>query len=245
VDAAAGAAGAADSGDGAVGSDVADAAPEAIKPDGAQGLTYTFDTSVQGWAFQPFGSTPVGNPASPNNLAVLSTMTWDSADDAENRTTSGSLQGTVPFRADGDRIDFEAFSAPWAKYDWTGYTISAKVKLVSGGRVSPGCPLRAWLYVSAIPNYATTLSAAVDLSTGSWVTLTYDMADAGVDVTLIQQLGIQVTTGAACTADAGTPDGATDAPADAISDGGDAADVAPPTATTAIILIDDVIVSVK
>jgi hypothetical protein len=48
---------------------------------------------------------------------------------------------------------------------------------------------------------------------------------------MIQEMGIQVTTGAACagTADARTPDGGTDGP----------------TATTAVILVDDVIVSVK
>jgi hypothetical protein len=225
MDAAAGTTAVSGAGDSAVGNDVADAAREAVKPDGAQGVAYTFDTSVQGWAFAPIGSTPIGLPSSPKNLAVRSTMAWDSADDADDKTTSGSLQGTVPFEADGDRIDFQAFSSPTPKYDWAGYVISAKVKLVSGGRTTSGCPLHAWLYVTAPPNFGKTISSMVDLSTGSWVTVTYDMADAGVDVTQIQEMGVVVTTGAACGADAGTADGG--------------------AATTAVVLIDDVLVSVK
>jgi hypothetical protein len=279
-------------GDGSTGSDVADAPVEMVKPDGAQGVMYLFDTTVQGWHFTPYGSTPDGMPTAANNLAKTSVLVWDATNDADNAATSGSIKGTVPFTAAGDRIDFQAFTFATGMYDWTGYTISAKVKVVSGGNLG-NCPLQAWLYISALPGYNTKFPAAVTLSKGNWVTLTFDMGDAtnlGVDVSQIQQMGIQITTGTdlVCAApDAGATDGATDATGDAadasvsdgatdsassdaadggVSDAGtdsassDAADggvsdaaatdasdaaVVVPTASTAVILIDKVTVTVK
>src|SRR5262245_48756559 len=59
MDAAAGAPVDADAGGGDAGRDIVDAAREPMKPDGAQGLTYTFDANTQGWAFAPLGSTPI------------------------------------------------------------------------------------------------------------------------------------------------------------------------------------------
>jgi hypothetical protein len=264
--------------DGGTGSDAMDAVPEAVKPDGGQGVTYMFPTDGQAWAYTPYGSTG-GAPPSANNLATLSApIGWDATNDADGVATSGSLKGTVKFTAAGDRIDFQAFTSATPKYDWTGYTISAKVKLVSGGNINATCPLTAWLYVSQAPDYMTRASPVVNLSTGNWVTITYDVATATIDITKINQMGVQITTGLNCpavpdggtdaageagasdgaasdAADAGVSEGGTDASASdaadggvtdaASSDGGDGAVVAPPTATTAVILIDNVIVSVK
>ena len=299
-------AGAGTSGGGAGGMDAAagsdgggqmDAPPDLppVKPDGSMGISDTFDTTIEAWYFTKYGSTPDAN--APNNLALISTgPVWDGTDDADGKTTSGSLKGTVPFTAAGDRIDFQAFSVAPGMYDWTGYTVSAKVKLVSGGNIAPGCPLTAWLYVSGpAPGYMSPTEAPVNLTTGSWVTLTFNMTDAaagGADITHISQMGIQITTGATCVGTA--PDGGTDGSVDmsisdgasesseggttpdggvseagtdggsssadggvseggsseggtpdgGVSDGGDGPPVAP-TATTAVILIDDVIVSVS
>jgi hypothetical protein len=124
----------------------------------------------------------------------------------------------VPFTANGDRIDIQAFSTGSTGTDWTGYIISAQVKLVSGGNIDPSCPLSAWLYVSQAPDYSTSLGPTTNLVTGSFVTLTYDMATAGVNIANINQMGIQITTGN-CVSDAAT------------------------TATTAVIRIDNVTVS--
>jgi hypothetical protein len=279
---------------GAAGSDAATSdAPEEVappaQPDPTQAVSWKFDTAAQQtWHFTKYGSTPDANAA--NNLALISTIAWDGTNDADNMTTSGSLKGTVPFTAAGDRIDFQAFSVAAGMYNWLGYTVSAKVKLVSGGNIAAGCPLSAWLYLSGpSPDYMTPLVGPTDLSTGNWVTLTYDTTNAGIDLAHISQLGIQITTGSACTppapdggvdaaADGGTDavvaDGGTDASAsdggtdagsdggasdavatadaasDSVADGGvadagDAAVVVPPTATTAVILIDNVIVKLK
>jgi hypothetical protein len=266
-------------------------------PDGSMGLMYTFDTTIEGWHTSIYGSTPNQMPNAANNLGATSSLAFDASDDADGKTTSGSLKGTVPFKYSGDRVDFQAFSQATAKYDWTGYVVSAKVKLVSGGNIGY-CPLEAWLYVSTAPNYATATSTPTPLAEGSWVTVTFDMADAAsgatggtaVDTTMINQMGIQITTGTATNCPppdggAGT-DGGLDAMIDAMSEGGvvadagssdggandaaasdagssdggstdagagdggsstDASSDAPPaaTATTAVILVDDVFVTVK
>jgi hypothetical protein len=244
------------------------------------GVSYKFDVSgnLLGWRYAPYGSTtttqgPTDPRSDPNNLANLcSPLVWDSDDANGAVDASGSLRETVPFRANGDRIDAQAFSTGNTVRDWTGYIITAKVKLVSGGNIAPNCPLQAWLYVSTAPAYDTRISPTVNLVTGDWVTITYDMAFAGLDTTQINQMGIQITTGTCIPllhhAD-GSPDddamtssdGSTDATSseagdDAGSDAsvGDAGDESsdasvdtfvPPTATTAVILIDDVVVSVK
>jgi hypothetical protein len=251
----------------------AEAAPPP-KPDGAAGVRYTFDTNtLAGWHYTAYGSTPAGTPNPPgdtNNLANRSApLAWDGANDADNRIdASGSLRGSTPFTSAGERIDIQAFStgnATVGQRDWTGYIINAQVKLVSGGNFRADCPLQAHLYVSSAPSYTTTGSPVVSLITGQWVTLTYDMANAGLDTTLINQMGIQIETGGDCPFDAGAPaDAATsDVSADAgtpdvsvtadasdestVTDGGtpDVAPPPPPQATTAVYLIDNVIVSVK
>jgi hypothetical protein len=216
--------------------------------------SWLFDTTVEGWHFTKYGSTPDANAA--NNLANISTLAWDGTNDADNKTTSGSLKGTVPFTAFGDRIDFQAFTFATGMYNWSASKISAKVKLVSGGNINAGCPLTAWLYVSQAPDYNTTYPAAVNLSKGDWVTLTYDVSTAALNTAAISQMGIQITTGASCSAAA--PDAGSDAAADAGPSDGGVADAgtdggadagadagAPATATTAVILVDDVIVSLK
>jgi hypothetical protein len=231
-----------------------DTAMPDLRPDGTMAKSWKFDMNTEGWVFTPYGSTPNGMPNAANNLAKLSTLGFDMGNDAANSATSGSLKGVVPFTTSGERIDFQAFSQATAKYDWNGYTASAKVKLVSGGNIAPGCPLHAWLYVSQAPDYMTPTGPPVALQTGAWVTLTFDLSTAPLNRAAINQLGIQVETGAAC-GGGGLGDGGADAAdgsvdADLLADAGldgavDAVVVVPPTATTATILIDDVIVSVK
>jgi hypothetical protein len=187
------------------------------KPDGSQGVSYNFDASgnVLGWHYAPYGSTTITPPPPPNtppndpgNLSVRASAVgpigW-TADDAENRVdASGSLKSLVPFVTNNERMDMQAFSSPTALYDWTGYVVTAKVKLVSSG-VSSVCPaFTAWLYVSSAPTYATSLSVPVALVPDTWVTLTYDMATAAVDVTQISQMGVQLSNGP-CDFEAGVP----------------------------------------
>jgi hypothetical protein len=235
-----------------------DTAQPDLRPDGSMSKSWTFDMNTDGWVFSRYGSTPNGMPDSADNLAKTSVLAWDMGNDADNKATSGSIKGTVPFKAVGDRIDFQAFSQATGKYDWTGYQVSAKVKLVSGGNIAPNCPLYAYLYVSQADNYDTRTSPKVALQTGAWSTVTFDLATATINIKAINQLGIQIDTGAACGGGGGGVDGgaidggdggssdAADASTDLLVDAlGDAVVVVPPTATTAVILIDNVIVSVK
>jgi hypothetical protein len=209
--------GAADAGDGGV-----DAGP-------SQAVSYTFDTTTQNWKFTPYGSTNPMAPNDPNNLARTSTLVWSAADDADGKSTSGVLKGTVGFQHDGDQIDFQAFSIGAGMYDWTGMSLTAKVKVASGGNLRQNCPLTAVFYISDSNNYNTRISSPINLVVGQWVTVTWTAADAttaGVNVASVSQMGLQINTGAAsaCTGpfvDAGT-DAPADAPADHPADGGTA-----------------------
>jgi len=252
-----------DSGGGADGGDAAEVAPP--RPDGSAGVQYRFDTDLQGWHYTAYGSTPpnANPPGDPNNLANRSApLVWDSTNDADNRIdASGSARASVPFAFANERIDVQAFATGTdvtLARNWTGYMITASVKLLSGGNLRSDCPLQAWLYVSSTNNFDTRLSPTVNLVTGSWVTITYDLSvplNAGFLLSSVNQMGIQVTTGADCPVDAGAPEAgpvsdaaASDASADG-GDGGDGAvvDAAPPPvpqATTAVFVVDNVIVSV-
>jgi hypothetical protein len=219
------------SGDGGVdgsaddGSDAATVAPNV-------GVSYTFDTTALGWKFSPYGSMSLGSLSTDaNNPALISTLAWSGTDDADGHSNSGVLKGTVQYKYQGDRIDFQAFTNPTALYNWTGYVVSAKVKLVSGGNLAYGCPIEADIYISDSNAYNTKLSALVNLVQGSWVTVTFDAADAlalGVDITKVNQMGLQIDTGPACV---GTtpPDAGTDTPT---TDGGTSTDAPVDVATS-------------
>jgi hypothetical protein len=188
---------------------------------------YTFKTTTEGWKLAPYGSSPTFMPSG-DNYATTGMLVWGS-DDADGVSTSGSLKGTIPFQHDMDQIDFQAFSNGAGMYDWTGYIIHAKVKLASGGNLKYGCPLSAVLYVSDNNNYTTRLSGPVNLVAGQWVTVTYDMADATLNVAGISQMGLQINTGPFCQGttppDAGPDTGTgTDAAADVPVDTGTTTD---------------------
>ncbi len=218
------------SSDGAVSSDGGDAATDAPVGPPSIGVSYTFDTTALGWKFSPYGSVSLGSSATDtNNPALISTLAWSGTDDADGHSNSGVLKGTVQYKYLGDRIDFQAFTNPMAQYNWTGFVATAKVKLVSGGNLAYGCPLEAVIYVSdADGSYNTKVSADVNLVQGSWVTITFDLADAaaqGLDIAKANQLGLQIDTGPACV---GTtpPDAGTDVGSDGgttETGGGDAA----------------------
>src|SRR5205809_313499 len=149
---------------------------------GASTATSTTSTATTTTTTTTTTSGGGGAPGDPNNLANRSVpLAWDGANDADNRIdASGSLRGSTPFAFAGERIDIQAFSTGTNVRDWTGYVISAQVKLVSGGNFRADCPLQAHLYVSTAPSYDTRVAAFTSLVTGQWVTLTYDMADPGL-----------------------------------------------------------------
>jgi hypothetical protein len=217
------------SSDGAVsegGVDAGDAASDVPTGPLAVGVSYTFDTSalgLDGWHYTGYGSTPTTDPNGAENLATTSTLVWSGTDDADGKSTSGVIKGTVQFKYLGDQIDFQAFSQATGKYDWTGFVITAKVKLVSGGNLAYGCPLSASIYVSDSNGYTTRNSATVNSVTGGWVTVTYDLADAttaGIQISSITQMGLQINTGTDPCVGTTPPDASADGPADGPADGG-------------------------
>ena len=187
---------------------------------GATGVSYAFDSDLEGWHYTPYGSTPnIGflDPGTSPRLKLsdpsVSQLEFDSTNDADGRVdASGALKLTVGFFAANDQIDVQAFTAnpndatQWKV--WRGFRATARVKFVSGGNLNPACPLRMTMYISTGIAYATVLSPPVNLTAGSdWATLTFDFdtiapGETGVDVTQVNQLGIQANTGV-CTANPG------------------------------------------
>jgi hypothetical protein len=221
--------------DGGADGGTADAGTAGSSGIAASGVSYTFDTGVGTWHFTPYGSTNPAAPNDPTNLAKTSTLSWSSTDDADGKTTSGSLKGNVLFQHDGDQIDFQAFSVMAGMFDWSaGYTVTAKVRQVSGGNLRQNCPLSAVLYVSEATDYNTTLGPPVNLVPGQWTTVTYDISTSFINKAAISQLGLQINTGAAsaCTGPLINNDAGTDSAADAPVDGGSTADAPADTATT-------------
>jgi len=180
---------------------------------GATGVSYTFDSDIDGWHYTPYGSTPnIGflDPGTSGRLKLsdpsVSQLEFDSTNDADGRVdASGALKLTVGFYAANDQIDVQAFTAnpndatQWKV--WRGFRATARVKFVSGGNLNPACPLRMTIYISTGISYATVLSPPVNLTAGSdWATLTFDFdtiapGETGLDVTQVNQLGIQANTG--------------------------------------------------
>lgn len=205
--------------------DAADAAP--IR----RSVHYTFDLDTQGWiigAYDPSGIRPmemlVFNPA-----------------DADGNASSGSLELRAPLNLPNpasvpdNQADAQAFSIPMgaAAMNWAGFQASAKIELVSSGTPDPGCPLRAYLYVTDSSGFSFAAGAPIDLRSGAgFLSMTLDLAAVPVDVdpTQINQFGIQVIEPASCVGDGA-------APADDAS--GDAA------GARVVLLIDDVFVDAK
>src|SRR5262249_39584735 len=120
---------------------------------GATGVSYTFDSDMEGRHYTPYGSTPnIGfgdqgtSPRRKLSDPSVSQLEFDSTNDADGRTdASGALKLTVGFYAANDQIDVQAFSAnpndatQWKV--WRGFRATARVKFVSGGNLNPACPL--------------------------------------------------------------------------------------------------------
>ena len=180
---------------------------------GPSGVSYTFDSDVEGWHYTPYGSTPnIGfadqgtSPRLKLSDPSVSQYEFDSTNDADGRVdASGALKLTVGFYGANDQIDVQAFSAnpndatQWKV--WGGFRATARVKFVSGGNLDPACPLRMTIYISTGSGYVTVLSPPVNLTAGSdWATLTFDFdtiapGPTGFDITQVNQLGIQANTG--------------------------------------------------
>jgi hypothetical protein len=102
----------------------------------------------------------------------------------------GSLKNVVPFT---DANQYYEVDVPFAPEDYTGLSVTAKVKLVSGGKPDAACPARATLYVIGANTGGPKNGAGVALPEGQWVDASLTLADeAGVDT--IDRLGVNLNT---------------------------------------------------
>ncbi|HEX3849976.1 MAG TPA: hypothetical protein VHW01_03365 [Polyangiaceae bacterium] len=99
----------------------------------------------------------------------------------------GSLKNTVPFTTDSQY--YEA-SVLFAVHDYSGATISAKVKLVTGGAEDVTCAAHALLY--AVSGSTETPNAPITLTEGVWKDLTLLVPATGFSA--VGELGVRITT---------------------------------------------------
>ncbi len=98
----------------------------------------------------------------------------------------GSLKAVVPF---SDINQYFELGCPFAAADYSSTTITARVKLVSGGKPDASCPVRGELYITgATPRDP---GPALPLVEGEWITLTLELpaATTGTD-----RVGIRLNT---------------------------------------------------
>jgi hypothetical protein len=81
-----------------------------------------------------------------------------------------------------------------SRENWTGYSATARIKIISGGNAEASCPLQAWIYITASSDYMFGRGAAVNV-TSNWQDLTYNFAapaEGSPDLSAVNQLGIQI-----------------------------------------------------
>jgi hypothetical protein len=99
----------------------------------------------------------------------------------------GSLKNTIPFTA---ASQYYEVSVLFAAHDYTSATVTANVKLVTGGAEDVTCAAHALLY--AISGGTETPDFPVTLTQGVWEALTLSVPATGF--TTVGELGIRVTT---------------------------------------------------
>jgi len=102
----------------------------------------------------------------------------------------GSLKSIIPFTAANQYYELDV---PFAVEDYTDYVISARVKLVSGGKPDAACPARAGFYIVGANTNGAINGPGVALKEDTWVDVTMTVAAAtGTDK--IDRLGLNVNT---------------------------------------------------
>jgi hypothetical protein len=113
----------------------------------------------------------------------------------EGNPAAGSLKNLVPFSAANQ---YHELGVPFAPEDYTGFVITAKVKLVSGGKNDAACPARAALYVvgpdTKVGNdIVPIIGPGIALAEGTWVNVTQTVT-AATGTTTIDRIGLNLNT---------------------------------------------------
>ena len=129
------------------------------------------------WTRTPYS--PIGTAAGAHDTLFM----------CDGNPANGSLRNVAPFTANDQYYEL---SVPFAQHDYSNHHVTAKVKLVRGGRPDAACPARAELYTIHITDgFPIKLGPAVVLVEGQWLDLTLDIA---ADVTAIDQIGFHINT---------------------------------------------------
>jgi hypothetical protein len=170
-------------------------------PDGtAEAATNPGDAKGE-WTRSRYGSTAngvAGQDTSANNLAKLSSLTFEPAD---GNPAPGSMKASAPFTgAVNETLGLVYAIAPYADTadlaDVTGRQFTAKVKLVSSSHTDV-CVFTAtaWSTADSGSQAGTTFNQSsgtpVTLPVGTWVTATFDL-DNSADKLRVNQVGLDI-----------------------------------------------------
>jgi len=97
---------------------------------------------------------------------------------------AGSLRNIVPFVK---AAQYYKLSIGFAQADWSGYTITADVKLVSGGNLEGACRANAALFVQ--DGAGANAGAAVQLNPGEWKSATFTVPAS----TMVDHLSLNIS----------------------------------------------------
>lgn len=171
---------------------------------GAGSLAYTFDSSLQGWGFNPYVPPPPGRNLAAAEAGALPTLAFDAT---SGNPAPGAMKLSATFTDYRQFVD--VVLNPQPVLNLAGRTIHAKVRLSSGTLPSG---VGATLHVGTGASFAYGAGAYTTLVAGSWTDLTIDLTkvtSAMFDPSVVAQIGIQIYSGDP-QADAGTFPGPVD-----------------------------------
>jgi len=155
-------------------------------------VSYTFDTSPQGWVINDFQDTMLTNLGAPGATTTPPQLLFDPMG---GDPTPGAIQVTVPFSDFGQYVD-AIVNLP-QPINLAGSQLHARVRMVAGAFPDGGLQLHA----SSAPTFAFTgnFLGADQFPVGQWVPVTLDLTSgtgAGFDPTQVVQIGVQFFSGA-------------------------------------------------
>jgi len=123
---------------------------------------------------------------SPIDIAGTARNTYLACD---GNPANGSMKEVIPFT---DIAQYYEVSVLFAEHDYSSFHVSAKVKLVTGGRSDATCPAHALLYGINGGDFVSTPAAPITLVTGQWQDVTLTIPATGF--TRMDELGMRITT---------------------------------------------------
>ena len=130
------------------------------------------------WARSNYGYTVSGNAGAADTFLACA-----------GNPTGGSIKNIVPFTGVDQQYEIRIAGAP---LDLSNATLSAKIKLVTGGKPDANCPVRATLYAVNNTEGKNTDPTAVTLKAGQWVDATLAVPATGFTVAGL--LGLRLNT---------------------------------------------------